>query len=715
MHWAKKILDRLNMKARQILFLPRFVTLVCLLGLATACPAEIYTVPASHRTDVLLDPGWRFIRQNVTSAEKIDFDDAVWSNVNLPHTWNNLDGEDGGDDYYRGIGWYRKHFQVAKSEAGHRFFLKFDGASLVADVWVNGQSLGEHRGGFGAFVFDATPFINIGADNVLAVKVNNAPDPNIPPLDADFTFFGGLYRDVHLLETDPVQISPLDYGSSGVYLQTTGVNSHWADLQITTLVSNSLSQAKNVTLRAVITDAAGNIVGTLTNSATISPGSLSKVVERATIAHPHLWDGLADPYLYHAFVEIRDGVKVLDVVAQPLGFRSFHVDPDKGFFLNDHYYDLHGVCLHQDWQDCGWVLNESQRQMNFSLLKEIGATAVRLSHYQNADRIYQLADENGIALWTEIPLVDRITDSPEFYANAEQQLTELIRQNYNHPSIICWGIFNEITLKKGPQMTNLVSRLAELVGREDTTRPSTCAVTGKDDQPSNWYSKIVSFNKYFGWYNGTLAEFAPSIDKTHAKYPTHCMGVSEFGAGGSIHQHSEDPVAKPVPTGHFHPEEYENLFHETYWQAMKQRPYLWCKFLWNMADFAIDNRNEGDTAGRNDKGLVTYDRRIRKDAFYWYQANWTTRPMVYITGHTFTNRLTNSVTAKVYANGDSVELYLNGTSQGVQTSTNCIFTWPIVLSGGTNTLVAVSGTGAGKVTDSLVWNAPATRLSESSQ
>jgi len=219
-------------------------------------------------------------------------------------------------------------------------------------------------------------------------------------------------------------------------------------------------------------------------------------------------------------------------------------------------------------------------------------------------------------------------------------------------------------------------------------------VAGKDDQPSNWYSKLASFNKYSGWYSASLADFAPWIDKAHANYPTRCIGVSEYGAGASIIQHSEDPVAKPEPKGLFHPEEYQNLFHETYWQVMKQRPYLWCKFVWNMADFAIDNRHEGDTAGRNDKGLVTYGRQVRKDAFYWYKANWTTNPMVYITGHTFTNRLTNSITAKVYANCDSVELYLNGTSQGVHTSTNCIFTWPVTLPGGTNTVKAVGKAGA---------------------
>jgi beta-galactosidase len=624
----------------------------------------------------------------------------------LPHTWNNLDGQDGGDNYYRGIGWYRTHFKLSGKLAGRRFFLKFDGAFSVADVWVNGQYLGRHQGGFAAFAFDATPFVKAGADNLVAVKVNNAYNPDIPPLSADFTFFGGLYRDVHLLVTDPVQISPLDYASPGIYLKTSEVSSNSANLQITALVSNALSKARAVTVRTVITDAATNVVASLTNVTTLPPASITRVLANTSISGPHLWDGIADPYLYRVFVEVRDRAQILDVVEQPLGIRWFSVDPEKGFFLNGHYYDLRGVSLHQDWLDCGWALNEIQRQTNFQLLKEMGATMVRLSHYQHAERVYQLADQNGIALWTEIPLINNITESPAFADNAKQQLIELIRQNCNHPSVICWGVFNEITLHKGPSVNNLIVQLADVAAQEDSTRPSTCAVAGGDDQPSNWDTKIMSFNRYFGWYVGQTGDFARWADKVHAAYPARCIGVSEFGAGASIRQHAEDPVTEPVPASGFHPEEYQNLFHETYWQAMKERPFLWCKLIWNMADFAIDQRREGDTPGRNDKGLVTYDRQTRKDAFYWYQANWTTKPMVYITGHTFANRLTNSITAKVYANCDSVELLLNGQSQGARTSTNCIFAWPITLAGGTNRVEAVGKSGASEVRDALTWMAP---------
>jgi len=664
-----------------------------------------YVPPASRRVDVGLDSGWRFIRQDVAGAQASGFDDSSWTSLSLPHTWNNVDGQDGGNNYYRGIGWYRSHFTPDASYTNRQFFLKFDGAFSVADVWVNGNYLGVHQGGFAAFVFDATPYLNIGADNVVAVKVNNAFNSNIPPLSADFTFFGGLYRDVHLLVTDRVQVSPLDYGSPGVYLKTTGVSSSSANLQITTVVSNSTATAQTVTVRAVVTDAATNIVTTLTNVVTLPAASVSNVVANTLVTDLHLWKGAADPYLYQTFIEIYNGTNVTDLVSQPLGFRSFTMDPTFGFSLNGQHYDLHGVNMHQDWLNCGWALTAAQRETNFLFLKEIGATVLRLSHYEHHDQTYQLADQNGIILWTEVPLVNSITESPGFYTNSVQQLKELIRQRYNHPSVICWGLYNEIT-STGQSPTNLISQLAQVAAQEDPTRLSTAAANSSDSAPTAGYSQVIAFNKYYGWYSGVVTDLGPWADNFHATYPARPVGISEYGAGASIYQHSENPVTEPANAGPYHPEEYQNLYHEAYWQQMKARPFLWGTFVWNMFDFAVDSRNEGDTAGRNDKGLVTYDRQTRKDAFYYYKANWTTNPMVYIAGHTFTNRSLNAVTAKVYANCDSVELFVNGTSQGSRTSTNCIFSWPVTLFGGTNIVQATGTEGASNVTDSLMWIAP---------
>ncbi|HKW30394.1 MAG TPA: glycoside hydrolase family 2 TIM barrel-domain containing protein [Verrucomicrobiae bacterium] len=676
-------------------------------GFLTAAAAQTYTPPANNRVDINLDSGWRFVQQDVSGAPATNFDDSSWTSLNLPHTWDVSHGQDGpGTAYYRGIGWYRTHCPVDNSYAGRHFFLKFDGAFLVTDVYVNGNLLGEHQGGFAAFVFDVTPYLNVGGDNVIAVKVNNAANANIPPLAADFTFWGGIYRDVHLLVTDPVQISPLDYGSPGVYLTTTSVSSNSANLQVTTVVSNSTASAQTVTVRAIVTDAGSNIVTMLSNVVTLPAASISNVVASTVVANPHLWNGLADPYLYQTFVEVWNGTNAVDVVAQPLGFRYFSVDPNNGFFLNGQHYDLHGVNLHQDWLNCGWALTNAQRETNFLFIKEIGATAVRLSHYEHDDYTYQLADQNGVVVWSEIPLIDYITASAAFTSNTGQQLIEMIKQRYNHPSVVCWSVFNEVTLNSGPSPAALVSQLAQIAAQQDPTRPSTAGANSSDNDPTTLYTQLIDFNKYYGWYNGILSDFGPWADNFHATYPTRSVGVSEYGAGANIYQHSENPVTEPANAGAYHPEEYQNLYHESYWQQMKVRPFLWSKFIWNLFDFASDGRNEGNAPGRNDKGLVTYDRQVRKDAFYWYKANWAMDPMVYITGHTFTNRLTNAITAKVYANCDSVELFLNAVSQGTTTSTNCIFTWPLMLQGGTNTVQAVGTKGSTNVTDSLIWIVP---------
>ncbi len=642
--------------------------------------------------------------------------------MNLPHDWNNLDGQDGGNNYHRGIGWYRTHYAVDGNLSNKRFFLKFDGASLVTDVYINGNFVGEHQGAFAAFVFDVTPYLNIGRDNVIAVKVNNSFNANVPPLGGDFNVDGGIYRDVHLVVTDSVHISPLDYGSPGVYLMPANVSASSADLQITALVSNANPASVSVKVVTVIADGASNIVATLTNTVKLPGTTLSNVVANTQIPNPHLWNGISDPYLYRATVQIWNGTNLLDAVAQPLGFRSFSLDPNLGFFLNGQSYPLHGVSMHEDWLNCGWALTSAQRETNFMLIKNMGATCLRLAHWQHNAETYQLADQNGMVIETEVPLVNNMTASTAFSNNAVQQMRELIRQNYNHPSIFFWGIFNEITHQAGPITTNLDSAMARLVAQEDPTRVSSSASStpeskGRnnfpDSDPSNWYADATGFNKYFGWYASDSADFGSWADTIHSNYPARFVGVTEYGAGGSIYQHSENPVAQPSSGGPFHPEEWENLLHESHWRQMQARPFLWGTFVWAMFDFASDSRNEGDHPGLNDKGLVTYDRQVCKDAYYFYQASWTTNAMVYITGHTFTNRFTNNITAKIYANCDSVQLLVNGVSQGRRAGTNGIFLWPVALASGTNIVQAIGTKGSSKVTDTLIWIAPVTPPSTS--
>ena len=653
-----------------------------------------------------MDANWRFILSDPgTNAANVGYDDSTWTNLNLPHSWDIPDGQTG-PTYFQGIGWYRNYFTVSTTNAGLHYFLKFDGAFLVADVWVNGIFMGEHQGGFSAFVFDVTTNITLGATNLIAVRLNNAVNSGIttgiPPLSADFTMWGGIYRDVHLLMTDPVQISPLDFGSPGVFLMPTNVSASSANLQVTTVLANTGPVATNVMVRTVITDAATNIVTTLTNLVTMPSASSSNLVTSTIIANPHLWNGLADPYMYQAYVEVWKGSNVADLLVQPLGFRFFKIDPTNGFFLNGVPYDLHGVSMHQDWYNCGWALSAAQEVTNFMFIKEIGATAVRLPHYQHSDHTFVLGDQIGVILWSEVP---NVRDVPTSYTNILQQVHEMILQAFNHPSIICWGMYNE--LPGGTGSTNVIGQEVQLAHSLDPTRPTTAASNqGVGDVTTMW-TDLICFNEYYGWYLTPSNGLAAFVDTTHASYPNRPTGQSEYGAGASIFQHSENPVAWPTANGgRYHPEEWQSIVHEINWPIIHARPNLWTKFVWNLFDFASDTRLEGDTTGRNDKGLVTYDRQTRKDAFYYYKANWTTNPMVYITGHTFTNRLANFITAKIYANCANVQLFLNGTSLGTLTSTNVIYQWPAALAPGSNYVQAVGTQGGIQVTDSLVWTAP---------
>jgi beta-galactosidase len=680
--------------------------IILMLGtLAPAAHAATYTAPTSKRAELALDAGWKFKQGTVSGAEQSSFDDSSWSTVQLPHTWNHFDGQDGGNNYYRGVGWYRLRYTVASAYAGRRFYLQFNGANLVTDAWVNGTYLGQHRGGYAAFRFDATPAIRVGAENVIAVKVNNAYNADIAPLSADFTFFGGLYRNVRLVTTDPLHLRMTDYGSSAVYIKQSNVSASAATIQVRSKVWNDHAVAKNVTINTVIVDAASTIVATLTTNRIFAANSGAEVDQTTVLSNPRLWNGRRDPYLYRVYVEIRDGLTVVDLVMQPLGIRSFSIDANQGFFLNGRYLDLHGVNRHQDRLNKGWAISTADQDEDMNLIKEIGATAIRLAHYQHDSYFYDLADRAGMILWTEIPLINSVTSTTAFNDNARQQMIELIRQNYNHPSIVFWGIANEVDWPSTSADPNpLLAQLADVVAAEDPDRISTIAdATYSDTDPTTDHSETVGYNRYYGWYHDSYDDFDSWIDGLHASRPTRKLAMSEYGAGASIAQHATNPT-RPDPSGAFHPEEYQSQFHEAYWNALKTRPFVWGKFVWNMFDFASDGRDEGDAAGRNDKGLVTYDRRTRKDAFYWYKANWSDQPFVYITSRRYTDRSTATVDVKIYANTDSVELTVNGSSRGSKTSANHIFVWTgVPLNTGANTIAARGLKNGVAYTDSVAW------------
>ncbi len=652
--------------------------------------------PGAERSDTLIDDGWRFHKGEVSGFEAASFDDSSWDAIHLPHTWNATDGQTGGNAYYRGIGVYRRHATFGASFAGKRIFIKLDGSNLVTDVFVNGKPAGTHKGGYAAFAYDVTKLVDLDGDNVIAVKVDNAAKPDIPPLSADFTFFGGMYRDAHLIVTDPVHVDVIDFASPGVYLSTSKVTAASADLSVAVRVTNDDAADSTSTVHVKILDADGKVVTSFDAPASVPAASTKVITLQQSIPSPHLWNGREDPYLYHAKIELENARGVVDAVTQPLGFRGYAVDANTGFSLNGKALNLHGVNRHQDRLDMGWAITSKEHDEDFALIEEMGCNAIRLAHYEHAQHFYDLADAHGMAVWAEIPLVNSITNSPAFTENAKQQLTELIRQNYNHPSIFFWSIANEISLVPGPDYNALLDTLSATVHSEDKTRVSALASTGSGtDAPR---ADVAGYNRYHGWYYGNISDFGGWADNQHKAAPNMKFGITEYGAGSSIKYHSETPKALD------HTEEYQSLFHEGHWAQMKARPYLWGDFVWNMFDFASATRDEGDTSGRNDKGLVTYDRKTRKDAFYFYKAAWGSEPFVYITSRRFTTRTPATIDVKVYAIADSVELSLNGKSLGQKTSTNGIFVFTgVKLAAGSNAVKATGTKGNVTVTDDVTW------------
>ena len=510
-----------------------------------------------------------------------------------------------------------------------------------------------------------------------------------------------------MLTTDSFHVDVEDFASAGVYITPANVSAASADLSARVRVKNAGATDARANVLLVLVDARGTLVQQLVTAATVGAGMTTDVILTGTVATPHLWNGRIDPYLYTAYVQVGHDENVAyaptDVVSQPIGFRAFAVDPDTGFSLNGQPYDLHGVNRHQDRLDMGWAITNREHDQDMALIVEMGATAVRLAHYQHAQHFYDLCDRDGIVAWAEIPLVNGITASQAFTDNAHQQMTELIRQSFNHPAIVFWSIGNE--QRSDDAATNtLLGDLATLVTTEDPSRLSAyahCCTSDTGGLPS--HTDVVGYNEYFGWYGGNYNQFGGWADGLHAARPGKPIAVSEYGAGAALTQHADNPTP-PLPAGPFHPEEYQALLHEATWKQIAARPFLWGKFVWTMFDFGVDDRNEGDTPGRNDKGMVSYDRQTKKDAFFWYKANWSSDPFVYITGRRFNPRTTATIDVKVYSNLDSVSLTVGGVALPAKTSTDHIFIFPAVpLAAGDNQVEATATGGAVTATDSVTW------------
>ena len=651
----------------------------------------------ADRIENVLDGQWMF-----RFSHQVELGSAT--PVSIPHTWNAQDALAGNLAYKRGIGNYQKKIHINNTWKGKRVFLRFAGVNAVASVLINDKFLGEHRGGYSAFIFEITDCVEYGKDNNLLVRVNNGEQLDVMPLVGDFNIYGGIYRDVSMLVTEQACISPLDFASSGVYLEQLSVSKEQAQVMAHVRLSNN-SQKKDFKVTAEIEDNQKTVVE-CSKDIVIDSNSDEEVVLPLLVKNPHLWNGRKDPHLYKVKVTLWDGHTIVDQVTQPLGLRFYHIDAEKGFFLNGEHLTLQGVCRHQDRAEIGNALHASHHQEDVEIMLEMGVNATRLAHYQQAEEMYNLMDKNGIITWAEIPFVgpggycDKgFVDSPAFRANGRQQLKELIRQNYNHPSICFWGIFNELK-ECGDNPNNYLKELNELAHKEDITRPTTAASNQMGQ--INFITDMICWNRYDGWYGGMPDQLGIFLDRIHKEHPQLCIGISEYGAGASIY-HQTDTLIRPNPVSSWHPENWQTYYHIANWKIIHERPFVWGSFVWNMFDFGAAHRHEGDRIGINDKGLVTFDRKVKKDAFYFYKANWNPEKMVHIAGKRCMHAKSSKHNLVVFTNCTQVELLLNGQSWGIKSpDAYAVIEWnDLPLQQGSNHII-VKSVGKSIVSDQFV-------------
>ncbi len=651
----------------------------------------------AQRHDQLLNDNWQFRFGHQVEKSTV-------ARVDLPHTWNAQDALSGRTDYKRGLGHYERRLFVPADWKGQRLYLRLEGANSIADLFVNGRHAGQHRGGYGAFVFEITDFVNYGKANTLRVSVNNAETLELMPLVGDFNFYGGLYRDVHLVRTGPTCISLLDHGSSGIRLVQDSVSKDYAAIRALVALSNGSDTATQAEVLLRLLDGDREVAAQRL-TLTLPPDSSVEGSLPVSLRRPHLWDGRRDPFRYRAEVSLwRNGHEV-DRVEQPLGLRYYHIDPERGFFLNGRHLPLRGVCRHQDRSEVGNALRREHHDEDAAIMAEMGANAVRLAHYPQAEYFYDLMDRYGFIVWAEIPFVGPGGYSDEgfvnllaFRQNGREQLVELIRQHYNHPSIVVWGLFNELSMR-GDDPVPYIKELNDLAHREDPTRLTVAA--SNTDGALNFVTDAMAWNRYDGWYGGTPAGMGQWLDHMHTTHPDLRIAISEYGAGASLY-HQQDTLVKTVATSFWHPENWQTHYHMANWRELSARPFVWGSFIWNLFDFGAAHRHEGDRVGINDKGLVSFDRRTRKDAFYFYKANWNKdEPLLYLAERRTTHRTRPVQTFMAFTNQPEAELFVNGVSCGrAEADSLATVRWTGVrLRPGQNEIRVVSGRGTHQLTD----------------
>ena len=729
---------------------------LCLSSLAVDIQAQETQSGKAHdskaiapRIEMLLRIGWRFKLGTESATELQDEPDATWTTVTVPHTWNRV-------GYYKdvpashintaqnvvttqGVGWYKLVFTPPANVEGMESFLQFDAASRIATVWLNGTLLGTHRGGFSRFRLDSTAALKPGQENSLTVKVDNtkpalgSSTADVLPLTGDFFVYGGLYRPVSLVFTRKTHLDLMDYGSSGVYATTTSIASGRSQVQVRARVRNDSDQSSYVLLRTLLTDAQGKIAAQQEQSVTVGPANVVESTVNLAVPQAHLWQGVEGPYLYRLVVELsNNSSQLVDRVSFPFGIRQVRFDPNSGLFLNGKHVTVHGVGYHQDREGNGWASEPEDVAADEAMMREMGVTAIRLTHYQHGQPIHDLADRDGLVLWDEIPLVSQWTlgeslqPTAELRDNARQQLRELIAQDFNHPSVVTWSIGNEIDFgnsipafvgnKSGiaPDPLPLLKELNQLAHELDPGRPTTLATCceGIRYAPDTVVpitaavTDLSGANRYFGWYYNTPSGLGPHLDALHHNRPSQPMAVTEYGAGGAVSLHSDNPLGGPESRNRPQAEEYESYIHEQNWSTLRSKPYLWGTFLWNSFDFGSTTRSEGNAQDINTKGIATFDHKHRKDPYFFYKANWTSTPTVHINSSLYTERAYRIADVRVYSNAPKTSLKVNGKLVGALADCQdrtCVWNG-VVLSPGANNVLAVGSFPKGDVEDKVEWH-----------
>ena len=675
-------------------------------------------VQAQQRVVYTINDGWKFTKGSPFEAQLTGCDDSSWETVNIPHTWNDKDADDETPGFYRGPVWYRKQLFIDKSQEGRRAVIYFEGANQEVRFYLNGQFVGEHKGGYTRFCFDITSHLRYGQENLFAIYVNNVYNPNIPPLSADFTFFGGIYRDVYLQFMNPVHIATNDYASSGVYIRTPEVNNSAASVEITTLLTNDMPQATEIRVENIICDADGKEVKKTQAEVKLAAGETkADISKKIKIDSPRLWD-IDDPYRYMVYTRIFDKRKgtLLDEVVNPLGLRWFKFDSEKGFFLNGKGRKLIGTARHQDYFQKGNALRDELHVQDVLLLKEMGGNYLRVSHYPQDPVIMEMCDKLGIVTSVEIPVVNAVTETEEFLHNSVEMAKEMVRQDFNRPSVMIWGYMNEIFLRRpyteGKQLedyyrfTEKVARALEATIREED--PSRYTMMAYHNMPQYYEDAhlteipmIQGWNLYQGWYEPDINEFQRLLDRAHKVYKGKVLMVTEYGPGVDPRVHSYQPERFDFS------QEYGLVYHKHYLNEMMKRPFIAGSSLWNLNDFYSESRVDA-VPHVNNKGVVGLNRE-KKDVYWFYKTALSRRPILVIGNREWKSRggVVNTAqkeciqSVPVFSNAEEVELFVNNKSLGKKKIEDNYALFDVPFVSGENLLEAVAVTGDNKLRDML--------------